>query len=243
MLEIAPPRFGLIGHRGAQDFYPENTIESCLAALDFGLTWIEIDLQLTACGHWVVFHDPTLERTSNGEGLVCHQDLAALSKLRVDGTYAIPTLPTLLQAITPYPVTINLELKVTPAQHTDALKAIQHTIDTWPLAQLPYFSSFDHVILDAIRLRWPHLPIGYLTDHPDASLIEKVRVMPNTSLNCHAITLSPAIVQTLSKHISILAYTVNDIAFAHALLEAGVFGIFTDETKMLSKSLAYFGVL
>jgi glycerophosphoryl diester phosphodiesterase len=49
--------FDLQGHRGARGLKPENTLPSVEAALDVGVTSIEIDLHLTRDGVPVIFHD------------------------------------------------------------------------------------------------------------------------------------------------------------------------------------------
>ena len=238
MLEVSPPRLHLIAHRGAQDQYPENTLASCEAAIALGFDWIEVDLQLTACGHWVVIHDLLLDRTTNGQGPVRTKTLSELAALRIQQIHPILTLEKLLQCMGDHSVTLNLELKILPEQQADALKAIDPLLRHWPLSRPPYFSSFNHLLLDSIRSTWPQYPLGYLTDRPTTPLLHKLLSMPNVSLNYHAERISLEEVQLLSKEISLLTYTVNDLSHAKSLINAGIFGIFTDETKMLSESLA-----
>lgn len=59
-----------IAHRGFSSQYPENTILAFQKALDLGIDWMEFDLQVTSDGHLVVMHDKTVDRTTNGQGLV-----------------------------------------------------------------------------------------------------------------------------------------------------------------------------
>ena len=63
-----PPR--LIGHRGAMAVAPENTLASFQRAAIDGADWIEFDTRLSADGVPIIFHDDTLERTSDGKGPV-----------------------------------------------------------------------------------------------------------------------------------------------------------------------------
>lgn len=59
-----------IGHRGAAGYCPENTFASFKQALEMGVDYLEIDVQMTKDGELVVIHDPTVNRTTNGKGKV-----------------------------------------------------------------------------------------------------------------------------------------------------------------------------
>lgn len=60
-----PARPLVVGHRGAMGLAPENTLESFELAFDLGADLVELDVHLTRDGHPVVFHDDTLERTTD----------------------------------------------------------------------------------------------------------------------------------------------------------------------------------
>ncbi len=70
--------FLIIGHRGAAGLEPENTLRSFSRAVELGVDAVELDV------HWVheeliVIHDDTLERTTDGSGLL---DSISLDELR-----------------------------------------------------------------------------------------------------------------------------------------------------------------
>jgi glycerophosphoryl diester phosphodiesterase len=74
-----PIRFA---HRGSRILWPENTMHAFAGAVEgLGYHYIEIDVRLTADGVPVVFHDATLERTTNGEGNIADRTLADLADL------------------------------------------------------------------------------------------------------------------------------------------------------------------
>lgn len=70
-------------HRGGSRRFPENTRASFEGAMGLGFRHIETDVHLSADGHLVVFHDATVERTTDGRGAVASMTLAELRKLDV----------------------------------------------------------------------------------------------------------------------------------------------------------------
>ncbi|MEM7550260.1 MAG: glycerophosphodiester phosphodiesterase family protein [Bacteroidota bacterium] len=76
-----------IAHRGASGYAPENTISAFIKALDFRPDMIELDIHMSSDGEAIVIHDATLERTTNGEGLVVEKTLSELKKLDAGSWY------------------------------------------------------------------------------------------------------------------------------------------------------------
>lgn len=79
-----PPHVGpplVIAHRGASAARPEHTLAAYQVALDTGADGLECDVRLTRDGHLVCVHDRTVDRTSNGRGVVSDFDLDRLERL------------------------------------------------------------------------------------------------------------------------------------------------------------------
>jgi glycerophosphoryl diester phosphodiesterase len=93
-LLFSPP----IAHRGlwGRDGYPENSLGAFQAACAAGYA-IELDVQLSADGEAVVFHDATLERMTSAKGRVADHTAEDLSAMRLAG--ADETIPTLADAL------------------------------------------------------------------------------------------------------------------------------------------------
>lgn len=68
-------------HRGGAGLWPENTLEAFRGAIELGCTHVETDVRMTRDGEIVVFHDETLERTTNGSGRVSAHTLSQLQRL------------------------------------------------------------------------------------------------------------------------------------------------------------------
>ena len=82
--KVAERRTGtmLIAHRGACTLAPENTLEACAAAMDYGADGCEIDIRRTTDGVLVLFHDDMLDRLTDGFGKVEDLSYAELLMLR-----------------------------------------------------------------------------------------------------------------------------------------------------------------
>src|SRR6185312_2950197 len=89
-------RVWVVGHRGAMGYCPENTLASFQRGLELGADWIELDVHLSRDGALIVIHDETLERTTDGHGLVRDHTLAELKQLDAGDGQRIPTLSEVL---------------------------------------------------------------------------------------------------------------------------------------------------
>ncbi len=135
------PRPLLIAHRGASLAAPENTLEAFELASRLGADVLELDVQRSRDGVLVVIHDATLERTTDGRGAVCAQDLAALKALDAgyhhrsstgaqlfrDRDVRIPTLDEVLSAFAH--MAFNIEMKSTDPLAIDALLRCLRGVD------------------------------------------------------------------------------------------------------------------
>ena len=121
---LAHDRPLLFAHRGGSTLAPENTIAAFANGVRFGADALELDVRLTADNQVVVFHDETLERTTNGSGKVRDHTLAELKQLDAgyhfstdDGaTYPFRdqgvTIPTLAEVYVDFPAhQINVDIK------------------------------------------------------------------------------------------------------------------------------------
>ena len=98
--------FRNIAHRGDSIRAPENTLASFEAAVDAGVSAIEMDLRATADGHVVVMHDSTVDRTTDGRGAVGDLVLEEVRSLDAgawfDSRFAgerVPELPNVLDRL------------------------------------------------------------------------------------------------------------------------------------------------
>lgn len=125
--------FTISAHRGdigSADSYPENTLEAFRQAAIKGAHRVEIDVQLSSQGTPYCIHDATATRTTDGTGNIADKTDAQMDALNIDAGHGydagrhgtslnVPTLISVLDALRPYGVGIDLDMKTT----TDAASA------------------------------------------------------------------------------------------------------------------------
>jgi glycerophosphoryl diester phosphodiesterase len=149
------------GHRGDPAHHPENTMRSFRAAIAAGCDLIECDVHLSSDGRLVVIHDHTLERTTNGKGLVRDHTAPELRRLDAGEGEHIPLLQEVVE-LAIGKVGLVIEIKQIPIQYPgleDKLVAM--------LRQLGAVSecavvSFHHPSIRQLRQMEPKLQLGIL---------------------------------------------------------------------------------
>jgi glycerophosphoryl diester phosphodiesterase len=110
-----------IAHRGASIDEPENTLRAFARAIELGVDMLELDVNLTRDGALVVIHDTTLERTTNGAGLVREHTLADIQSLDAGRGQRVPTLGEVFDLVRPTPVRLCVEIKGASAEEDLAI--------------------------------------------------------------------------------------------------------------------------
>lgn len=71
----------IIAHRGSAGTHPENTLPAFMEAVRTGADGIELDVHLTADQQLVVIHDESVDRTTDGKGLIRELTLEEIKEL------------------------------------------------------------------------------------------------------------------------------------------------------------------
>lgn len=96
----APQRVKVISHRGEHLAHPENTIPAIEAAIAARADYVEIDVRTTKDGQFVLMHDGTVDRMTNGKGNVSDFTFDELRALEVKFPgFSGVRIPTLDQAL------------------------------------------------------------------------------------------------------------------------------------------------
>jgi glycerophosphoryl diester phosphodiesterase len=163
----------VIAHRGDSAHRPENTLASFASALEVGATLVELDVQLTADGHVVVIHDPTLDRTTSGRGDVRRMTLAEVRQVsagfpeRFGDTFADQRVPTLAEVL----ALVRERARVMVEVKTESVtEDIEDGIEARTVAEVRRqgmadsvaLISFDHRALHHCRSLAPEMTTGHL---------------------------------------------------------------------------------
>ena len=151
----------LVAHRGYAALYPENTLPGCEAALRAGACFIEIDVQLSADGIPVLFHDHNLQRTTGHDALITDVDLPFLrtldagerQRLGNDHPYtAIPTLAEFATLLQQWPrAKAFIEIKEESLEVFGRQRVLQQILDTLtPVQDRCIAISYDAAVLSEI---------------------------------------------------------------------------------------------
>ena len=89
----------LVGHRGAMGLAPENTLKAFKIGCLSGAEIVECDIHHSRDKKLIVFHDNTLERTSNGKGWLRDCSLPEMKKLDAGEGQKIPELKEVVELV------------------------------------------------------------------------------------------------------------------------------------------------
>jgi len=238
-----------IAHRGGASLYPENTLEAFRLAVERHRTdAVETDVQISADGEVVVFHDDTLQRCTNGEGPVRAFTYAQLAELDAGWHHPefrgqgvrIPRLADVLAALPD--LRFNIELK--GPGYVDAFADVVRD----ELHRLCIGSALDdvgeallHVLPDACHF----YPRGPLTDLLMSARIglplpedERFSVV-DMPLHYQGLRLADAALleklRAAGKWVNV--WTVDDPGDMRQLVADGVGGVMTDRPDLLREVL------
>lgn len=216
--------FLIIGHRGAPELEPENTLQSFARAVAEGVDAIELDVQLID-GRLLVLHDETLDRTSDGRGLAKSQTLEALRKLDFGQGAKIPLLEEVIESI-PVGILVNVELK---GPDTGTQSAI--TLGNYPNHSF-MVSSFRIAELENFALACPeatNLDLALLRVELTNQTLEEAKRVGARAVNLWDPCVNARVVSAIREEgLDVYVYTVNSLKRARTLKVLGASGIFTD---------------
>jgi glycerophosphoryl diester phosphodiesterase len=165
----------IIGHRGAMGYAPENTIASFEDAIRRGADWIELDVQLSQDGEVVVMHDTSVDRTTNGEGLVRDLPWKRIKTFDAGAWYgpdfARQFVPSLDEVIAHFknrktsrqlPLGIVIELKTARGSGGSLADCVAAILRREQFAERVVVISFDFVALQEVRAANKQIPTGLL---------------------------------------------------------------------------------
>jgi len=223
---VSDRRLVTIAHRGASGYAPENTAAAFDLAIEMGADMIETDVQLTRDGQMVLFHDPTVERTSSGRGPIGDYTYAELRELDLgawfDWRFAgerIVTLGAFVQRWLPrIPAAIEIKdpraaIPLAKALAHDGIRErVQVTSFSWP------------ALLDAQEVE-DRFVLGFLSRIFDRDIIERCVARGFAQICPHVNDLDPALVaEAHAAGLAVRAWGVSRREQVALLRESGADG-------------------
>lgn len=234
----------VVAHRGASAYAPENTLAAFDLACAQGADMLELDVQRSADGELVIFHDATTVRWDGRQRPISACSLAELRMLDIGGE-RVATLAEVCAFARQRGIALNVELKHPDPALAAPTAALLHT---YGIAERTLVSSFYMAVLRALQQVAPDIQRGYLMGietyrpnirarelwpflalrqvqasawHPTYRLPQLRRVLPLVRRAGYAVNV----------------WTVNDPALMRALVACGATGIITDRPDVARAAL------
>ena len=228
-------------HRGGTSDWPENTLPAFRHAVSLGYTYLETDVQLTADGHLVAFHDDDLRRTCGVPGRISEMTHRQVADARVDGREPIPLLIDLLEEFPDARINIDAKADAT----VDPLIA---TLRRTSSLDRVCVGSFSHRRLTRVRRALGRDVCTSASPREVVSwLLGRVPVGPS----CFQVPVSQGPITVTSERTLRLAreagvpvhvWTIDHPGEIQRLVDLGVHGIMTDEPAVLRTVCEHNGI-
>jgi len=256
----------IIAHRGGSIIFPENTMAAFEGAAKLGVDVIEMDFQLTSDDKLVTMHDDSVDRTTNGTGLVREMDLeqiqnldASTNFLDINGdnpwndTHLPPlTIEQVLDRFLNSPHRLSFEIKNEGVEGEIAAEVMYEAIRIRQMEKRVEIGSFHIESLYAIR----NLSNGSIATSGAESEIQKCILLPMLQLDRWWLDPGPAsvlqipmewdginlatkgIVDRAHQHSQAVQFwTINERESMDHLIEIGADGIMTDDPILLREAV------
>ena len=231
-----------IAHRGAsgRGLAPENTLAAFEKALSIGVDMLEIDVRVTGDGQLIVLHDPSLDRTTDREGIVREMVLEEIRQADAGDGERVPILREVFD-LARHQAPILLEIK------SDFIaELVVQAIAEAEFSERVVVQSFNPQTIERVKRLAPHLPssllIGELPTTPSRfrarRLVSQVLEIGANTLSIWHATLTPSLIEEMRKRgIAVWAWTVDEEIAMRDLAMMGVQGLVTNYPDVLNNVL------
>ena len=223
-----------IAHRGLSAIAPENSLPAYELAGKAGFWGAETDAMVTLDGQWVLMHDGTVDRTTDGTGTVGSLTLAQIKAFKIDIGYNIalypnlrvPTLSEFLFTCKKYNLVPVIEIK-------DTISAVDfdsfvNLIKTHGFEDKCVVISFYPNTLQEIRNRSKKIMLQPLLAFTEEN-IAVAKAFGNSGIDVDYTTVTKALVDLAhADGVRVNAWTVNSYQTAKTLIGQGIDFITTD---------------
>lgn len=239
----------LLAHRGFSGDYPENSPLAFQKAVELtDADGFESDVHISKDGELVIFHDATLERTSNGTGYI--KDYTYDELLRLDiGAWKSPefagqhiwTFDQLLDFCAETKMLLNMELKNYEVFYEGLEQRVIDAICAHKMEDRVFVSSFNHISMQNFKNLNGDIETGLLYDKPylDMDAYIKRSNADNMHPRYMLLQYQPELVELYHGNgMKVNTWTVNDEENMRDMIERGVDCIISNHPDLLCRVAA-----
>jgi len=219
------------GHRGASGLAPENTLRSFERGIEIGVDRMELDVHLTRDGLAAVIHDDSLDRTTDGTGLVAGMTMAEIQKFDAGKGERVPELAEVLELIKGRSQ-LQIEIK------SDGLeRRVIDVVRDFNMVSSVWVSSFNVDIVARVRALAGDFNVSIICEEPPESL-DAAMACKASSLDVHFAHADRALLELLrNAGLDLGVWTVDEPEDMKRMIELGPLFITTNRPDRLVKLL------
>lgn len=217
-----------IAHRGLNVCTPENTLVAYQKASDFGFWGGETDVTTTKDGFWILMHDDSIDRMTNGTGGLSTLTLSEVKSATIDSgncfnsypSLKVPTLDEFLICCKKNGIVPIIEIK----QSCDItlIPSFVATLRKHNYENNCIVISFGLNILTEIR-KISNVKLQYLVNSITSTIINSLSAISNVGIDCEYSTITQQnILDCHSAKIDVNAWTVDDFNKCLQLVNWGI---------------------
>ena len=227
-LDLSINKIKMIAHRGFSSKAPENTIPAYELAGKNNYWGAECDVNETSDGYFILMHDDTVDRTTNGSGSVASKTLEEIKALSIDidSSYAnveVPTLEEYLICCKLYGMVPIIEIKT-----LTNMQRFINIIRSYGYEDSCVVISFNNDLLKQLRSLSSIIKIQTLTF---VSIDECLQYNFDIDMNYAQVTKD--FIQTAHENgLEVNAWTVNDNTIMNNLINMNIDYVTTDELML-----------
>ncbi|WP_227872518.1 glycerophosphodiester phosphodiesterase [Jeotgalibaca ciconiae] len=228
----------VIAHRGSKGTAPENTLISFREALEVGSDGIELDVHLSKDNFPVVIHDETIDRTTNGSGLVCDFTVEELQQFDAGGWFhnrfkgeKIPTLEEVLVFLTEsnFSGVLNIELKTDKNEYKGIEMMVLELVASLKPQYPIIYSSFNYATLERLLEINPEAEYALLFNEKNRNFMTLNESIPVKGWHTGLKTLTSVL--KMKNNIPLRVWTVNTTILLSYCFRKKVDSVITDFPK------------
>lgn len=232
---VYAPNTLVIAHRGFMEKGVENTISSLEASAQAGAELMEIDIQQTKDGQFVVFHDATLSRLAGRSEAIYRLTLEELTAITVSANGhrdRIPSLDAMIEAAKAHDIDLLIELKTHSYETDDFLERFVAQLASHKIIQDVYVQSLNNELMEDLEALEPRLKTGSVYAF-------HVGTLPTSKTDFYAIEDSSVdaklIAEARLRGKPLFVWTVNSERKMQRYLEQNVDGLITNHPDTASE--------